>query len=393
MTDANPVPSPLTWRTWAEIDLDALCKNWRALLRLYGENEKKTFFAVLKANAYGHGDRACAEVLLQEGCTAFAVATPEEAIGIRKTADKVGKDPEILILGDTPTHLLPTVAEHRLTLSLLSPTHAARIADAARVYGVTLKVHFAIDTGMNRVGFLARRTEEIETSVTQIVRFCALPCFLPTGVYSHLQNAADPTAATAQAVLFDTLRKAIRSRIKVPLCFHLCNTAGAYTLPEHHMNGIRLGIHLYGVEEGKPLPINLLPVMRLKSRVIHLHSLCRGDAVGYGGEFVAFGTREIATLPIGYADGLLRACTSAEVLIQTHTGCKKAHLVGRICMDSCMLDVTDLGVSLSDTVTLFGNTPEQILHLAHHAGTIPYELLCAVSPRVPKLLFGGALSK
>ena len=170
-----------------------------------------------------------------------------------------------------------------------------------------------------------------------------------------------------------------------PLRFHLCNGAGAYTLPGHHSDGIRLGIHLFGAKEGAPLPIGLQPVMRLKSRVMHLHPLRRGDAVGYGGDFVAPGECEIATLPIGYADGLLRSCAGANVSIQTHTGCKRARLVGRICMDSCMLDVTTSGAEIGDTVTLFGDTPGTLSLLAKHAGTIPYELLCAVSPRVPRL--------
>ena len=197
-----------------------------------------------------------------------------------------------------------------------------------------------------------------------------------------------------QYARFAQVRDALAARGLRPGLCHICNSAAAVRFPAAHPDAlpdaVRLGISLYGY--GVPLPDGqaLLPVMRLCTSVVHLHTLLPGERVGYGGTFTADSPRLLATLPVGYADGWTRALAGASVTVHTAEGDRQAPLVGRICMDQCMVDVTGLPVRVGDPVTLFGQTPEQLEALAARAGTIPYELLCLITARVPRIQAGSA---
>ena len=250
-----------------------------------------------------------------------------------------------------------------------------------------MRTHIALDTGMNRIGFSAQSSEEIAQAVEEIARLTALSGIAVEGLFTHFACADEGDAGEAatdrQVRRFRAVKEGLEAR-NISLFCHVCNTAAAVTHPEYGMDGVRFGIALYGASPSEEVPLNLSPVMKLKTVVSHLHDLLPGEAVSYGGKFSAADAREIATLPIGYADGLLRACAGAEVTVHTASGDRKAKIVGRICMDQCMLDVTGLGVRPGDGVTIFGQEPAELHALAKRAGTIDYECLCLISSRVPR---------
>ncbi len=389
---------PHARRVYAEINPAALTYNYRLLAdrAANAAGQKLTPVAVVKADAYGHGIRTCAEALVGAGCRAFAVACIEEAIALRQVLDENGTEATVLILGYTDPACAALLAQHRLTAALLSAEHARRMSDAACAAGVRVPAHIALDTGMNRIGLAAHSPEETENAVREAAEILALPGLCVSGMFSHFAEAdadcdtemADGSRTMTQYARFAQVRDALAARGLRPGLCHICNSAAAVRFPTAHPDAlpdaIRLGISLYGY--GVPLPDGqaLRPVMRLCTSVVHLHTLLPGERVGYGGTFSADTPRLLATLPVGYADGWIRALAGASVTVHTAEGDRTAPLVGRICMDQCMADVTGLPVRVGDRVTLFGQSPEQLEALAARAGTIPYELLCLVTARVPR---------
>lgn len=391
-------------RVYAAIDPAALTHNYRLLAdrAKAAAGQEPIPIAVVKADAYGHGIRICAEALAQAGCRAFAVACIEEAVALRQVLEENGTDGTVLILGYTAPACAALLAAHRLTAALVSADHARRMSDAACAAGVCVRAHIALDTGMNRIGLAAHSPAELESAVREAADILALPGLRVDGMFSHFAEAdADGDAAMqagsrtmTQYARFAQVRDALAARGLRPGLCHICNSAAAVRFPAAHPDAlpdaVRLGISLYGY--GVPLPDGqaLLPVMRLCTSVVHLHTLLPGERVGYGGTFTADSPRLLATLPVGYADGWIRALAGASVTVHTAEGDRQAPLVGRICMDQCMADVTGLPVRVGDPVTLFGQTPEQLEALAARAGTIPYELLCLITARVPRIQAGSA---
>ena len=327
-------------RVWAEIDCAALAANYRELVERVRQVSPHTRpIAVVKADAYSHGIRPVLLTLLAEGCRAFAVACIEEAVTARKIIREVcprDADTDVLILGWTHPDGASRLAEYSLTATVLSLDYAQALSDEATRQGVTVSCHIALDTGMNRIGISACSDEEIAAAVRDI-----------------------ETVQSMKALSDDGC-----------------------------LDAVRLGISLYGYGVDAPdgTPVADRPVMRLCTSVVHVHTLLAGESVGYGGEYTADTPRTLATLPIGYADGFVRACRGASVAVHTAHGVVKAPIVGRICMDQCMIDVTDLGVSVGDEVTVFGDARTTLISLCERADTIPYELLCLVTARVPRLV-------
>lgn len=390
-------------RVWAEIDRRALADNWRDLCAHVTAASPHTYaMAIVKADAYGHGVYPVVPTLLDVGCRSFALACPEEAVAARQTvrdAHLPDEAVELLVLGYTPiTDVLP-LAEYRIATTVLSEVHARALSEAAISRGVTVDCHIAIDTGMNRIGLSACSDQEISAAAKTVCRICALPGLRVTGCFTHLACAdealtevSDPQSRTlVQYRRFLQLKEALPPDLP-PMTYHICNSAAAVrfpdALPEGCMDAVRLGISLYGygVDTVDGRPMGHRPVMKLKTTVVHTHTLLPGERLGYGGDFTSDTPRAIATLPVGYADGFLRAFRGASVTVHTKRGDVKAPIVGRICMDQCMIDVTDLGVSVGDTVTLFGDTRESLLELARRAETIPYEILCLITARVPRII-------
>ncbi len=363
----------------AVIDFDALRHNYRTLHQKLGE---KTCICVLKAEAYGHSAPETARALALEGCRFFAVSAIEEAIAVRKAVE----DAEILIFGNLEAPNVELLLKHRLTATLFSAEEARELADEAVRLGGTLSAHIKLDTGMNRLGFPVCTESARLESLSEIEALFALDGLAITGIYSHFATAdeADSNGTHTQAARFFSVTEVLESKGFSLGVRHVCNSAGALRYPEYAADAVRLGIVLYGYLPDGAEDVKLLPVMRLETSVTHLHTAPAHTSVSYGGIFETGEPRLIATLGIGYADGWLRDYTGANVTVHTAKGDFRAPIVGRICMDQCMLDVTGLPVNRGDRVTLFGQSTDELVELAARAGTIPYECLCLISARVPR---------
>ena len=387
----------------AEIDTDALAYNYGVLAAIVKkENPACRPVCVVKADAYGHSAEVCVARLLEEGCDMFAVSSLEEALAVRTICaiQKAARPVDILILGYTPACAAAELIRHNIIQACFSLEYAeelaAEIAARADADGSPLpplRVHLKFDTGMNRIGFPAHNAAEIAESVAAVRKVAALRGIAVEGAFTHFARADEDSdegraRTTEQAERFLAVTDAVRAA-GVPLPMrHICNSAAAVCRPEYHLDGCRLGILLYGLDPSGDVRCGLRPVMKLKTQIAQIHTLRAGESVSYGGTFTAPRDMRIATLPIGYADGFIRAYTGASAVIEDPDGGNRrgtAHIIGRICMDQCMIDLDGCeGVRTGDTVTLIGE-PGQLDDLARRAGTINYECVCNISARVPRI--------
>ncbi len=399
-------------RVRAVIDTDALVNNYHTLLNPVRAVSPDTYaIAVVKADAYGHGIRPVVGALLSAGCRSFAVACLEEAVALRRllrellAGEATDRNTDILVLGYTDPENVPILSAYHITTALLSEDYAARLLTCAKKAQVTVKVHAALDTGMNRIGYPAHTDGEIAQAVNAISTLCrdgapdqACGGLILDGLFTHFARADEdydtemntPDSLTmTQYKRYRRVLDGLAEKGITPRVCHVCNSAAAVrfprVLPEGCMNAVRLGINLYGYGVADENAVATRPVLRLETVVTHIHTLLPGETVGYGGTYSADTPRTLATLPVGYADGWIRAFSGASVTFHTASGDLTAPIVGRICMDQCMVDVTDLPVTVGTPVTLFGETPRQLDALAERANTIPYELLCLITARVPRV--------
>ncbi len=361
--------------TYAAVDLDAIAHNFEAIC----EKVNVPVMAVLKANGYGHGAIEIAR-LLEEHADFFGVSSVSEALELLGA----GFSTPILILGHTPVESLPAVVENGIRPTIFSLEDAKALSQEACRQGKAARFHIAVDTGMSRLGF--QPTEEAADICLEISR---LPGIFPEGLFSHFATAdcKDLTRAKLQRQKFDAFFQLLKARsIRIPLR-HLNNSAGLMNF-ENHYDMVRAGIVLYGLypsDEVDPKLLKLRPVLSWYSRVSHISLLPAGREISYGGTYVTSAPTRVATIPVGYADGYSRSLSGKfYVLIQG----KKAPILGRICMDQLMVDVTDIPeVQVGDRVTLVGTDgPEQITveQIAEAAGSFNYEFVCGISRRVPR---------
>ena len=363
-------------RTWTEIDLSNLEHNYRALRAMLPQGCR--FLGVVKADAYGHGAVQVARRLETLGAEYLAVACLDEALELRQA----GITTPILILGYTPTDRAEALLDNGITQTVYDVEMARALSNAAAAAGKTLKIHVKADTGMSRLGWLCGG-ENLSAAVETMAQVCALPGLEAEGIYTHFANAdGDEDYTMLQFARFLDLLEALKERGITFAIRHCAASAAALKFPCTHLDMVRPGIALYGHYpdpscEGLDGP-GLRPVMTLKTRVASVKTVPAGTPVSYGCTHVLDRETKLAALTIGYADGLPRLCSDKlEVLI----GGQRATIVGRICMDMCMVDVTGLDVAPGDEVEVFGEHLP-IEDVAALAGTIQYELLCAVSPRV-----------
>lgn len=398
-------PSHQNYRACAYIDREALVHNYHALSRgVTAVSPACAPVSVVKANAYGHGVTTVVKTLWQAGCRHFAVATLEEAVSLSSLTES--SPALLLVLGYTPPEGAAVAAAMGITLTAVSRQHAEALSQAAASANVTVNCHVALDTGMNRIGLPAHSEAEITQAIGDMAHMTALDGLSVTGMFTHFaladeaySAAVDPGSHTmTQYARYRKVYDGLAARGLRPAFCHVCNSAAAIRLPDLYpdvcFDGVRLGISLYGYGVS-PAPHHtyaLRPAMRLCTRVVHLHELLPGEIVSYGGRYKAETIRTIATLPIGYADGFRRGFEGGSVTVHTASGDHTAPLVGRICMDQCMVDVTGLPVKVGDEVTLFGcespafGAPQLSLEaLCERAGTIPYEILCQITARVPRV--------
>lgn len=402
-------------RARAVIDTEALAENYAALLAPVRAASPGTYaIAVVKADAYGHGIRPVVGTLLEAGCRSFAVACLEEAVALRRLVRELcpgrasDREIDVLVLGYTAPENAPVLAVYSIATALISEAYTERLLEHARRARVIVRGHIALDTGMNRIGFPAHTDGEIARTLEALKRLAAEGAptedgggLLFDGLFTHFSRADEDFSVEMNSPDSLTMRQYRRYRQVLegltaaglrPRVCHICNSAASVRFPLTHPEGcldaVRLGINLYGYgvafPEGEDAP-SLKPTMRLETVVTHMHGLLPGESVGYGGEYTAREPRTLATLPIGYADGWIRAFTGSLVTLHTPEGDRTAPIVGRICMDQCMVDVTDLPVTVGTRVTLFGSTSRELETLAERAGTIPYELLCLITARIPRV--------
>ncbi len=366
-------------RTWCEVDLNAIKQNYKSIKALTADNVK--IMAVVKADAYGHGAVTCARELERLGADYLAVAFTDEALSLIAE----GITLPILILGVPDLSFATEIIENNITATVFDLETAKSLSETAVSLNKTAKVHIKVDTGMSRIGFYGASLLTAE----KIAEINSLPNLEIEGIFTHFAKAddRDKEFTLKQFKKFTDIiecceKKGVSFKIK-----HCCNSAAAMLYPEMHLDMIRIGICLYGCYPSKiNYPARLTPAMTLKSRVIHLKSLKAGEPVSYGGTYKTKCDEKIATVAIGYGDGYSRLLSDkAEVLVDK----SRAKIVGRICMDQCMIDVTNVNnISVGDEVVLFGTKDGCHLpvdELADIVGTISYELLCNVGKRVPRL--------
>lgn len=369
-----------THRTWAEIDLQAIESNFKAIQAQTG----CSVLCVIKANAYGHGSVPVAKRLQKAGAAYFGVATVTEAVELREQ----GVTLPILILGYVDEADARLVARFGVTATVYDRETAQMLSRAAAEEGCEIHVHFKLDTGMSRLGFPAHHLPETVEALTEIAQ---LPGLRADGIFTHFAVAdeADGADFTArQQARFAAVCDALAARGLHFAVRHCANSGAILQHPGSYMNMVRAGIVLYGYYPDRSIPrtLKLRPAMTLKARVVQVHTCDAGSTVSYGREFTAREETRLAVLSIGYADGYLRGRTGhAQVILDG----RRVPVVGRICMDMCMAQApADLQVQRGDEAVIFGAEGVTAEELAESAGTITYEVLCAVSSRVPRIYIG-----
>ena len=382
------MPDLLCRKMWAEIDTDALQKNYRSLSTVSPDARQ---ICVVKADAYGHTSKICVPALLRAGCDFFAVSCIEEAIEVREICRQQLKDADILVLGYTDCRMVSVISEYDVIQTVISADYAIELERAAKEEGCRVRVHVALDTGMNRIGLCARNSSECQEAAAFIKTLVPSESLLVEGMFTHFARADEDLdisdGANFTKEQFDRF-SLVRGELQkngIELFCHVCNSAASINFPQLALDGVRLGILLYGAAPSEFVTADVVPVMSLFTVISHIHTLPKGEQVSYGGKYRASDDRVIATLPIGYADGFLRAYSGAKVTVHTQKGEFKAPVIGRVCMDQCMIDVTDIPARVGDRIRLFGKSSDELTRLAKMADTIEYETLCLISGRVPRI--------
>lgn len=367
--------------TVATIDLDALAHNYRQIRSF---TEPAEVLAIVKADAYGHGAVPCARVLEREGAAFLGVALVEEGLELRRA----GIGSPILVLGGAFGRNFEVLLTHRLTPMIFQQEHLERLAAAARATGLPAEAHLKVDTGMGRLGIQPR-------DLCAFLDAAAAHGVALTGIATHFANAdlRDHALTQRQVVTMQDAVELLRSRGQTPRWIHMANSAASVSLPAAHGTLVRPGIMLYGAypSEAYHDRIALRPVMRWSTAIAHLKEVPAGTPISYGSKWVASKPSRIATLPVGYADGLQRRLTNiGSVLIRG----RRVPIAGTVCMDQCMVDVSDLPeVAVGDEAVLLGEQQGATLpahEVAALCGTIHYEIFCGIGPRVPRRFVGGS---
>ena len=366
---------------WAEINLSNLDYNIKNIKAKIGDRE---MIGVIKADAYGHGSVKVAEVLRENGCRIFAIATLQEAITLREA----GAKEEIIILGLTPDMYADTIVKYDITPVFCDSANAKAFSDAAAKAGKVVSGLIAVDTGMGRIGYLA---DDLDYAAEDLKKVAALPNFRIRGMFSHMStaDAFDKTYSHQQEAKYNRFYEAMTAAgIEIPFRT-LANSASVMEIPSVYFDACRPGIILYGCypsDEVDVHQLSLKPVMSVKANIVHLKDVPAGFSVGYGRKYISEKPSKIATIALGYADGYPRPYSAqAKVIVNGVI----APIAGNICMDQCMIDVTDVpDVKVGDEVIVMGTDGKNTIladDIAKATGTINYEITCAFGQRLPKV--------
>ncbi len=377
-------------RTWAEVSLDAIEHNFKTIQKQL--KPKTLVCCVIKADAYGHGAETLAKEYEAMGADWFAVSNLEEAMQLRNAGIKL----PILILGYTPPSMAVKLSELNIAQAVLSAEYGEALSNEAVKSNVTVRIHIKLDTGMSRIGFLYQNPSRDTDVIDSIEKVCRLPALNAEGIFTHFAVADDGNDGCAYTIMqYDNLMKAIGLLEQRDITFkikHCANSAAIFDYPDMQLDMVRPGVILYGLMPSDKMKhkIDLIPAMELKSIVSLVKTVEPQTSVSYGRMFVTKKPTKIATVPIGYADGYPRQLyVRGSMLVRG----RKAKIIGRVCMDQLMLNVTSVPeVREGDLVTVFGRDGEASItldELAAYNHTINYELVCMISKRVPRIYYRG----
>ena len=365
-------------RTWAEINMDTLKENIINIRKI--TNKNAMVMAVVKADAYGHGAVNVANLLLKNGADRLAVADLDEAMELRDA----GISAEILILGASFKEDIENLVRYNITSAVFSYDFAKLLSDEAVKQKRTAKIHIKLDTGMSRIGYVAG--DNNDSIIDEILKISKLPNIFIEGIFSHFATSdeKDSSYTFEQFEEFLKVCDSLKEKgLKIPIR-HIANSAAIMSYPETHLDMVRAGIILYGFYPSNDVNKNIIklkPVMTLKSRITLIKEISdRG--VSYGKTYIAPKGTKVATVPLGYADGYTRMLNGKAEMVAKDI---KVKVIGRICMDQCMIDVTNVhNIKVDDEVIIFGDGLLTADDLAESLGTINYEIICMVARRVPR---------
>lgn len=373
-------------RTWAEISLNAIEHNYNVIRNKVADDTKVC--CVIKADGYGHGAVELSQIYEKLGADFFAVSNIDEGIEIRKSGSKL----PIVILGYTPVSEAKNLAAYNISQAVFSLEYAKELSEKCVEEDCICKMHIKVDSGMSRIGFMCQEFPRDEYSIEEICEACCLPNLEVEGLFTHFcvsdEDAEGREFTNKQYENFIHVRDSLKKRGVDISVVHCSNSGAIEDYPETCCDMVRAGIILYGLAPSSKLAdrLDLVPAMTLKTVVAFVKEVQKGATISYGRTFTADRKMKIATVPIGYADGFIRQ--NAKDGYMTVNG-KKAKIVGRICMDQTMLDVTDIeDVKTGDEVVVFGtgeNGEPTADSLAENTGTINYEIVCLVGKRVPRI--------
>ena len=373
-------------RTWAEISLNAIEHNYNVIRNKVADDTKVC--CVIKADGYGHGAVELSQIYEKLGADFFAVSNIDEGIEIRKSGSKL----PIVILGYTPVSEAENLAEYDISQAVFSLEYAKELSEKCVEKDCICKMHIKVDSGMSRIGFMCQEFPRDEYSIEEICEACCLPNLEVEGLFTHFcvsdEDAEGREFTNKQYENFIHVRDSLKKRGVDISVVHCSNSGAIEDYPETCCDMVRAGIILYGLAPSSKLAdrLDLIPAMTLKSTVAYVKNLKKGADISYGRTFTAPKDMKIATVPIGYADGFIRQNAKDGYMLVNG---KKAKIVGRICMDQTMLDVTDIeDVKTGDEVVVFGtgeNGEPTADSLAENTGTINYETVCLVGKRVPRI--------
>lgn len=373
-------------RTWAEISLNAIEHNYNVIRNKVADDTKVC--CVIKADGYGHGAVELSQIYEKLGADFFAVSNIDEGIEIRKSGSKL----PIVILGYTPVSEAKNLAAYNISQAVFSLEYAKELSEKCVEEDCICKMHIKVDSGMSRIGFMCQEFPRDEYSIEEICEACCLPNLEVEGLFTHFcvsdEDAEGREFTNKQYENFIHVRDSLKKRGVDISVVHCSNSGAIEDYPETCCDMVRAGIILYGLAPSSKLAdrLDLVPAMTLKTVVAFVKEVQKGATISYGRTFTADRKMKIATVPIGYADGFIRQNARDGYMMVNG---KKAKIVGRICMDQTMLDVTDIeDVKTGDEVVVFGtgeNGEPTADSLAENTGTINYETVCLVGKRVPRI--------
>ena len=373
-------------RTWAEISLNAIEHNYNVIRNKVADDTKVC--CVIKADGYGHGAVELSQIYEKLGADFFAVSNIDEGIEIRKSGSKL----PIVILGYTPVSEAENLAEYDISQAVFSLEYAKELSEKCVEEDCICKMHIKVDSGMSRIGFMCQEFPRDEYSIEEICEACCLPNLEVEGLFTHFcvsdEDAEGREFTNKQYENFIHVRDSLKKRGVDISVVHCSNSGAIEDYPETCCDMVRAGIILYGLAPSSKLAdrLDLVPAMTLKTVIAFVKEVQKGATISYGRTFTADRKMKIATVPIGYADGFIRQNAKDGYMMVNG---KKAKIVGRICMDQTMLDVTDIeDVKTGDEVVVFGtgeNGEPTADSLAENTGTINYETVCLVGKRVRRI--------